>query len=147
AHRLPRPCRRPHRPWTHRDARCTSANPPAAGRRPRAPAHPPGAETAPQGSAATANQDWDATVKGGQYASTNIANLQNIKRFSKEASTGVGSERRALISGIAGYLHMDSGEMAKTSTDLLAKNSNMLALAGGDTNLAKTLAEMANPNQ
>jgi hypothetical protein len=109
--------------------------------------NPPGFEASAQGSAATANQDWEATVKGGQYASTNIANLQNIKRFAKDASTGVGSERRSIIAGIAGYLHMDQGEMTKTSTDLLAKNSNMLALAGGDTNLAKTLAEMANPNQ
>jgi hypothetical protein len=36
--------------------------------------------------------------------------------------------------------------MARTDTDLLAKNSNMLALAGGNTDLARTLAESANPN-
>ncbi len=41
---------------------------------------------------------------------------------------------------------MDAGQMAKTETDKLAKNANMLALAGGNTDLARTLAEMANPN-
>lgn len=109
--------------------------------------NPPGFEAGVGGSVKTMNEDWDATVKGGQYSSTNIANLQNIKRFAKDAQTGVGSERRTLVAGLAGLLGMDTGEMAKTSTDLLAKNSNMLALAGGDTNLAKSLAEMANPNQ
>jgi hypothetical protein len=120
---------------------------PAAGGKPVAAGNPPGFEQSAAGSAEAVNKDWQATLQGGQFASTNIANLQNIKRFAREAQTGVGSDRRTLVAGIAGLLGMDKGELAKTSTDLLAKNSNMLALAGGDTNLARTLAEMSNPNQ
>lgn len=108
--------------------------------------NPPGLETSATGSALTANKDWEATTEAAKTASADIANLQNIKRFAASAQTGIGSERRAFVAGLAGLLGMDAGEMSKTSTDLLAKNANMLALAGGDTNLAKTLAESANPN-
>lgn len=108
--------------------------------------NPPGLEASAVGSAGTANKDWESTTEAAKTASTDIANLQNIKRFAGSAQTGVGSERRAFVAGLAGLLGMDAGEMSKTKTDLLAKNANMLALAGGDTNLAKTLAESANPN-
>ncbi len=108
--------------------------------------NPPGLEASAAGSADTANRDWTSTTEAAKTASTDIANLQNIKRFSGSAQTGIGSDRRAFVAGLAGLLGMDAGEMSKTSTDLLAKNANMLALAGGDTNLAKTLAESANPN-
>jgi len=114
--------------------------------RPVPAANPPGFEPAVAGSVSAMNEDWQTTTRGGQDASRNIANLQNIKRWSQDAVTGVGSDRRSLIAGLAGIVGMDKGEMAKTSTDLLAKNANMLALAGGDTNLARTLAESANPN-
>jgi hypothetical protein len=109
--------------------------------------NPPGFEASAQGSAATANEDWADTVKKGQYASTHIANTQNIKRFAKGAATGVGSDRRTFISGLAGLIGMNEGEMVKTSTDLLEKNGNLSALAGGNTDLARTLAEAANPNK
>lgn len=108
--------------------------------------NPPGLEASATGSAATANKDWESTVESAKTASTDIANLTNIKRFAGSAQTGVGSDRRAFVAGLAGLVGLDYGEMTKTKTDLLAKNANMLALAGGDTNLAKTLAESANPN-
>jgi hypothetical protein len=98
------------------------------------------------GTAASVNKDWDAATESAKTASTDIANLENIKRFAKGAMTGVEADRRSYLSGLAGLLGMKEGELAKTNTDLLAKNANMLALAGGDTNLAKTMAESANPN-
>lgn len=129
----------------------TSGQPVYLGRQPGSTApvaagNPPGLETSATGAATTANADWASTVEAAKTASTDIANLQNIKRFSQSAQTGVGSDRRAFVAGLAGLLGVDYGELTKTNTDLLAKNANMLALAGGDTNLAKTLAESANPN-
>lgn len=124
----------------------TFVGPRGPGQGPIPAGNPPGLEASAAGSAATANKDWESTVEAAKTASTDIANLTNIKRFASSAQTGVGADRRAFVAGLAGLVGLDAGEMSKTNTDLLAKNANMLALAGGDTNLAKTLAESANPN-
>lgn len=124
----------------------TYVGPRGQGQGPIPAGNPPGLEASAAGSAQTANKDWESTVEAAKTASTDIANLTNIKRFASSAQTGVGADRRAFVAGLAGLLGIDYGEMTKTNTDLLAKNANMLALAGGDTNLAKTLAESANPN-
>lgn len=98
------------------------------------------------GTVASVNNDWEKTRQSAETAQQDIGVLQNIKKFARGAVTGVGQERRAFLTGLAGLIGMDVAQMEKTNTDLLAKNSNMLALAGGDTNLARTMAEAANPN-
>ncbi len=98
------------------------------------------------GTVETVNKDWADTTAGAETASRDIGVLQNIKQYAPGAVTGVVSDRRAFTAGLAGLLGMDAAQMAKTETDKLAKNANMLALAGGNTDLARTLAEMANPN-
>lgn len=105
-----------------------------------------GAELNASGTSATVNKDWEGAVSDAGTAAKDIGVLQNIKQYAPGAATGVTGAREALISGLAGRLGMTNAELTKTNTDLLAKNSAMLALAGGDTNLAKTLAESANPN-
>ena len=107
---------------------------------------PPGVLGAVGGTVDTVNKDWDNTVLNAKPAGTDIGLLENLKKFAPGAVTGVETDRRAYVAGLAGLLHMSEGELAKTNTDLLAKNTNMLALAGGDTNLARTMAEGANPN-
>lgn len=92
------------------------------------------------------NKDWLHTQNAASTAAQDISVLQNIKKYAPGAVTGVTGDRRAFVAGLAGLLGMDEAQLEKTDTDLLAKNSNMLALAGGDTNLAKTMAEAANPN-
>lgn len=91
-------------------------------------------------------KDWADTQANAANASRNIGLLQNIKQYATGAVTGVANERRSYIAGLAGLLGMSEDELKKTSTDLLAKNSNMLALAGGNTDAARALAESANPN-
>jgi hypothetical protein len=98
------------------------------------------------GTVDTMNKDWESTQASAKSAGTDIGLLQNIKKFAAGAVTGVESDRRSYISGLASLTGIDAGTLAKTNTDLLAKNTNMLALAGGDTNLARTMAEGANPN-
>ncbi len=105
-----------------------------------------GAPEAAAGAVAPVSQDWQSTVAQGTKAQQNIGVLQNIKQFAKGASVSVGSDRRTFINGLAGLIGVDAGEIAKTDTDLLAKNANMLALTGGNTDAARALAEMANPN-
>jgi hypothetical protein len=110
------------------------------------PSFPVGQTEAMRLNAATAADDWKQTFAAGQKASQNIGVLQEIKKYAPGAVSGVGQDRRAFLAGLAGLIGMDAAQMEKTDTDLLAKNTNMLALAGGDTNLSKTLSEVANPN-
>jgi len=105
-----------------------------------------GQEASVGGTAATINRDWDQTVASATNAPRDIGILQTIKQLAPAAATGPGADRRLLIDKIAGALGMDSKQMQATATDELAKNQNMLALAGGNTDAARTLAEVANPN-
>lgn len=105
-----------------------------------------GTEQNTAGTVKTVNDDWTATNESARTASQDIGVLQNIKKFAGGAVTGVANERRAYLTGLGGLLGIDPAQLEKTNTDLLAKNSAMLALAGGNTDLARTIAESANPN-
>ena len=120
--------------------------PRGAGAAPIAAGNPPGFEPSVTGTVETVNKDWQETAKSASTAAQDIGVLQNIKKYAPGAITGVETDRRSYITALAGLLGMDAEQMARTDTDLLAKNSNMLALAGGNTDLARTLAESANPN-
>jgi len=98
------------------------------------------------GTVGTINKDWDQTVTSASNAQRDIGILQTIKQLAPAAATGPGADRRLLIDKLAGALGMDSRQMQATATDELAKNQNMLALAGGNTDAARMLAEVANPN-
>ena len=101
---------------------------------------------AAEGEVAPVTQDWAATTAAAKQATPTITVLSKIKQHAKGAILGYANDKRALINSIGDAVGMSTAEMAKTDTDLLAKNANMLALAGGDTNLAKSLAETTNPN-
>ena len=92
------------------------------------------------------NKDWADTQSQAANASRDIGVLQNIKQLAPGAITGVGADRKQFLAGLAGSLDMSVEQMEKTSTDLLAKNANMLGLTGGNTDAARALAEAANPN-
>ena len=97
------------------------------------------------GSVATANNDWTDTTTKASSAAQDIGVLQNIKKYAPGAITGVASDRRSFLAGIAGLLGIQPDQLEKTNTDLLIKNSNMQAL-GGNTDAARVLLEGANPN-
>lgn len=92
------------------------------------------------------NDDWKKTQESTVNAQRDIGILQTIKQHATGAATGFASDKKALLAGLSDLLGMDADTLSKTDTDLLAKNANMLALAGGDTNMARTMAEAANPN-
>lgn len=97
-------------------------------------------------SATAANDDWKQTMDKAQNAPQRIAIFQNIKKLAPESFTGVGGERKALVSGIAQAVGIPVYELEKTTTEELVKNTKLLALAGGNTDAARQLAEVANPN-
>jgi hypothetical protein len=99
------------------------------------------------GSANIAVNDWKQTVDAAKEAPRRIAIFQNIRKLSSEAFTGVGGQRKELAAGIANAIGIPAYEAEKTATDELAKNSNLLALVGGNTDLARQIAEAANPNK
>lgn len=93
-----------------------------------------------------ANQDWEKTYNAAKEAQPRIAIFQNIKKLAPEAFTGVGGERKKLAAGILNAAGIDAYTAENTATDELAKNTRLLALAGGNTDAARALAEIANPS-
>ena len=93
-----------------------------------------------------ANQDWEQTYKEAREAQPRIAIFQNIKKLAPDAFTGVGGERKKLAAGILNAAGIDAYTAENTATDELAKNTRLLALAGGNTDAARAMAEIANPS-
>lgn len=93
-----------------------------------------------------ANEDWQRTYNDAKEAQPRIAIFQNIKKLAPEAFTGVGGERKKLAAGILNAAGIDAYTAENTATDELAKNTRLLALAGGNTDAARALAEIANPS-
>ena len=94
-----------------------------------------------------AGPDWVQTVQDASTAQSRIGLFQDIKKYAPEAFTGVGGERKALAAGIARIVGIDAYTAEQTATEQLSKNANLLALAGGNTDAARSLAEAANPNK
>jgi hypothetical protein len=90
--------------------------------------------------------DWKKTTEDFAQAVPRKSVLQNIKKLSSEAFVGVGGARKELATGVANAIGISYLEAEKTATDELRKNSTLLAIAGGNTDLARQMAEAANPN-
>jgi len=86
------------------------------------------------------------TMSDASAAQNRIATFQKIKQLTPESFTGVGGERKKFLSGLAQSVGIPVAELETSSTDELAKNSKLLALAGGNTDAARSIAEMATPN-
>ena len=95
----------------------------------------------------TIASDLATTVKEGGEAPGRIAIFQNIKKFAPDSFTGVGGQRKELAAGILNAIGIPAYEQEKVNTEELAKNSALLALAGGNTDAARALAEIATPNK
>ena len=96
---------------------------------------------------ATISADLATTIKDAAEAPSRVAIFQNIKKFAPDSFTGVGGQRKELAAGILNAVGIPAYEAEKVSTEELAKNSALLALAGGNTDAARALAEVATPNK
>lgn len=97
-------------------------------------------------SAEVSTQDWSQTYKESKDANNTIASLQTIKKLVPDTFTGVGGERKKVIAGLAQAVGIPAYELETTSTDELMKNTKILQLAGGNTDAARQISELANPN-
>lgn len=98
------------------------------------------------GAGQIAVKDWDTTYNESREAGPRIATFQNIKKLVPESFTGVGSEKKQFVSNLAQAIGIPLNVLESSSTDELAKNTKILQLAGGSTDAARQIAELANPN-
>lgn len=96
---------------------------------------------------ASISEDLKTTMADARDAQPRITIFQNIKKFAPDSFTGVGGQRKELAAGILNAIGIPAYEAEKISTEELAKNSALLALAGGNTDAARALAEVATPNK
>lgn len=118
-----------------------------ANQQPNAPKLAAGISSAGSSATNVTNEDWSRTQKAATEAQPRIAIFQNIKKFAPDAFTGTGGSRKELAAGILNAVGISAYEAEKVSTEELSKNSALLALAGGNTDAARSLAEIANPNK
>jgi len=99
-----------------------------------------------KGSAEGGIKDWQTTYNESKDANNTIASLQTIKKLVPDTFTGVGGERKKFLAGLAQAVGIPAYELETTKTDELMKNTKLLQLAGGNTDAARQIAELANPN-
>ena len=94
----------------------------------------------------TLGSEWANTYQKAGEAPQKIAIYQNIKKLIPESYTGALSEKKQFVANLAQSLGIDYKVLESSSTDELAKNTKLLQLAGGNTDAARGLAELASPN-
>lgn len=112
------------------------------------PSGPPmGAEGNVAGIVDVVNRDRQQTANAAAAAQQNLATLSKIESVVSKAPTGVGAYQRSVAADIGSMLGMQSGDEVKSAADLLNKYSAQLqTLSGGNTDLARSIVEAANPN-
>ena len=135
-----------------------AAIPPTGGAAPAGPTPPPpGGPGAPTRLTAgesgmlteqikMAQDDWMRTQAENREAQTRISTFQKIKSLVPEAFTGVGGEQKQFLSGVAQAIGVPLNVLETSTTEELAKNTRLLQLAGGNTDAARAIAELANPS-
>jgi hypothetical protein len=99
-----------------------------------------------QSRGAVISKDLPDVIAKAADAPSRIAIYQNIKKLAPESITGPTAERRQMIASFAQMLGISAYEAETAATDELLKNTNLLALNGGNTDAAREMARFANPN-
>jgi len=94
----------------------------------------------------TLGADWTTTSQKASEAPQKIAIYQNIKKLIPESYTGALADKKQFVANLAQSIGIPYSELESASTDELAKNTKLLQLAGGNTDAARGLAELASPN-
>ena len=114
---------------------------------PSQPSKPLATSTSPayQARQKIATADFEDVSNNAKTAQRDIGILEEIKRLAPTAVTGAAAGRRELALKWGSLLNLSTDDLAATNADLLKKESNMLAQAG-NTDAARVLTEMSNPN-
>ena len=91
-----------------------------------------------------ATEHYKNVASEAQAAPTRIAALQTIQQEAPKAITGGGDWRRKILSQLSGVFGLANDE--QTANDVMAKNLSVIAQQAGNTDAARALGEMANPN-
>lgn len=91
-----------------------------------------------------ATRHYEGIQQAAQAAPTRVAALQTIMQEAPKAVTGGGDYKRKIIQQLSGALGIATDE--QTATDVMAKNLSLIAGQAGNTDAARSLAEMATPN-
>ena len=94
----------------------------------------------------TLGSEWANTSQKASEAPQKIAIYQNIKKLIPESYTGALAEKKQFVANLAQSIGIPFNVLESSSTDELAKNTKLLQLAGGNTDAARGLAELASPN-
>lgn len=96
------------------------------------------------GPAQVATKHYEGVTGEAQQAPTRIAALQTIKSEIPAWFTGGGDWRRNALRAFSGIFGIANDEA--TALDVMAKNLSLIAGQAGNTDAARSLAEMATPN-
>jgi hypothetical protein len=105
-----------------------------------------GQEAGVTGPVATNNAHFAGVQQAADGAQTRIGILGSIKELAPGAITGDAPTLKNFVSKVAGYFGIDAATAAQTNTDVLAKETALLASKAGNTDLALTLNQAATPN-
>ena len=98
------------------------------------------------GTGTAAATDVAQTQADATTAPKNKAIFQTIKGLIPDSYTGLGSEKKLFAEKIADAIGIPYDTLKTSNTEELIKNQNLLALVGGNTDSARSLAQVANPN-
>ena len=105
------------------------------------------AETAVQTAlGTTTGADWNTTIAEANAATPTRAVYDTIRAVLPLAFTGVGSDKKQFMSKVAQAIGIPLNTLETTNTEELVKNSKLLQVVGGNTDAARSIAELANPS-
>ena len=106
----------------------------------------PAATAAQTALGTTSGTDWNSTVADANAATNTRSIYDKIRSALPLAFTGVGSDKKQFLSKVAQAIGVSVNTLETTNTEELVKNSKLLQVVGGNTDAARSIAELANPS-
>jgi hypothetical protein len=106
----------------------------------------PAATAAQTALGTSSGTDWGATVEAANAATNTRSIYDKIRAALPLAFTGVGSDKKQFLSKVAQAIGVSVNTLETTNTEELVKNSKLLQVVGGNTDAARSIAELANPS-
>lgn len=104
----------------------------------------PGVASGIEGPVKANTDHYQQTISDAAPAQTRISALQTIRQEAPQALTGGGDWKRKVLLQLSGAFGIKADE--QTANDVMAKNLSVLAQNAGNTDAARSLGEMGNPN-
>jgi hypothetical protein len=106
----------------------------------------PAQQAAGTGAGTAISEDVKQTQADASSVPQRKAVFQTMKSLIPTAYTGLAADKKLFTDKLLDLFGISHDTAAASSTEELAKNQNLLALVGGNTDSARQLAQIANPN-